>query len=529
MLETDRLLNPTNSSPRDDFGGIPTEHETCDSTVQDYTEIGEDELERSKPENSSLVIFCLSCITFVSCYLGGLVTVCVPQIAKDLQLNQGMELWPVSMYALSTGCTLLIFGAVSDAVGSRQVFLLGCFFQSIFCMACGLSENGTQLVVFRVFSGLATAMCLPTAMSIVSENFAPGKLRNLAFSFIGGGQPIGFGLGMLMGGVCADTIGWRWGFHTATIANTTAFLLSWWQLPRPQGSGIKWELLFFGIDWLGSIVVSVALALLSLALAIITADVQSISETSTIVYFTLSVILLVFFVLWQEYQECRGKPTLIRNSLWKNVSFTSICINVFVIWGAFNGFEQIINFFFQNVQEISVLQTALRFIPTPITGLLSALVTGMVLHRIRADAIINITIVISAVSPLIMALVNPSWTYWRCAFVAICLNSIAADSLFTVSNILIADMFPPETQGLAGGVFNTFSQVGKSFGLTFVELIASVVSDRQAGGAERYQPDGYMVGYRASFWFLFAVNVFSLLIGFVGLRKVGNIGKRHAQ
>ena len=96
MLETDRLLNPTNSSPRDDFGGIPTEHETCDSTVQDYTEIGEDELERSKPENSSLVIFCLSCITFVSCYLGGLVTVCVPQIAKDLQLNQGMELWCVS-------------------------------------------------------------------------------------------------------------------------------------------------------------------------------------------------------------------------------------------------------------------------------------------------------------------------------------------------------------------------------------------------------------------------------------------------
>ncbi|KAL2699846.1 hypothetical protein AAEP93_009821 [Penicillium crustosum] len=86
----------------------------------------------------------------------------------------------------------------------------GCFFQSIFCMACGLSENGTQLVVFRVFSGLATAMCLPSAVSIISENFSPGKLRNLFFSFIGGGQLIGFGLGMLMVGVCADTIGWRW-------------------------------------------------------------------------------------------------------------------------------------------------------------------------------------------------------------------------------------------------------------------------------------------------------------------------------
>lgn len=43
-----------------------------------------------------------------------------------------------------------------------------------------------------------------------------------------------------------------------------------------------------------------------------------------------------------------------------------ICINVFIIWGAFNGFEQIINFFFQNVQELSVLDAALRFIPTPV-------------------------------------------------------------------------------------------------------------------------------------------------------------------
>ncbi|CAG8300304.1 unnamed protein product [Penicillium salamii] len=531
MLETDRLLHSAKAAPRDDFsGGGIQEREIQSNTEPPYLgNINVNEPEKTKPDNPSMVIFCLSCITFVSCYLGGLVTVCVPQIARDLQLDKGMELWPVSMYALSTGCTLLIFGAVADALGSRLIFLFGCFFQSIFCMACGLSENGTQLVVFRVFSGLATAMCLPTAMSIVSENFAPGKLRNLAFSFIGGGQPIGFGLGMLVGGVCADTIGWRWGFHTATMANTVAFLLSWWQLPRPTDSGIKWDLFFFGIDWLGAIVVSSALALLSLALAITTADVHNAGKPSTIAYYTLSIVLLVVFVVWQEYQEHRGKPTLIRNSLWRNLTFSSICINVLAIWGAFNGFEQIINFFFQNVQEISVLETALRFIPTPITGLLSALVTGMVLHRIRADAIINITIVISAISPLIMALVNPSWSYWRCAFIAICLNSIAADSLFTVSNILIADMFPPETQGLAGGVFNTFSQIGKSFGLTFVELIANIVSDQQASGEERYQPDGYMVGYRASFWFLFAANIFSLGVGFIGLRKVGNIGKKHEQ
>ncbi|KAJ5116044.1 hypothetical protein N7456_000392 [Penicillium angulare] len=537
MSHSMTVLEPANASSQETFStrGHPdyhnTEHIPERRSLRNVSDnglgegIGEEPDRR--PKHAPLVIFCISCVTFISCYLGGLVTVSVPQISKDLKLDPGMELWPVSMYALATGCTLLIFGAVSDAIGSRIIFLLGCFFQSVFCMACGLAGNGLQLILFRVISGLATAMCLPSAVSIISENFSAGKMRNLAFSFMGGGQPIGFGLGILMGGVCADTIGWRWGFHSAAIANTLAFLMAWWQLPRPKEGKIKWDFLFFGIDWVGAIIISTALALLSLALAIITADMKNARKPSTIAYFTFSGFLLVCFVSWQDYQERRRKPTLIRNSLWKNITFTSICINVFVIWGAFNGFEQIINFFFQNVQELSVIETAIRFIPTPVTGLLSALVTGMVLHRIRADAIINITTIISIISPLIMAIINPSWTYWRCAFIAVCLNSIAADSLFTVSNILIADLFPPETQGLAGGVFNTISQIGKSFGLTFVELIANIVSRNT--DPEQDQPDGLMVGYRASFWFLFAANIISLGVGAIGLRKVGNIGMKKSQ
>lgn len=174
---------------------------------------------------------------------------------------------PVSMYALATGCTLLISGAVSDVVGSRTIFLLGCFLQSIFCMACGLSQDGLQLILFRIVSGLATSFCLPSAMSIISENFPAGKLRNLAFAFMGGGQPVGFGVGVLLGGVFADTVGWRWGFHSAAIANTLAFVLSWWFLPNKKDVAISWNALVFGIDWMGALIASAALGLFSYALS----------------------------------------------------------------------------------------------------------------------------------------------------------------------------------------------------------------------------------------------------------------------
>ncbi|RMZ39452.1 short chain dehydrogenase/reductase family oxidoreductase [Aspergillus flavus] len=234
-------------------------------------------------------------------------------------------------------------------------------------------------------------------------------------------------------------------------------------------------MLVFGIDWVGAVAASAALGLLSYALSAITGDINKAQEAPTIICFSLSGVLLIFFVLWQSFQERRNKPTLIRNSLWKNIAFTCICVNVFMVWGAFNAFEQVMNFFFQNVQDLSGVETTIRFIPTPITGLLSAPTTGFVLHRL-----------------------NPTWVYWRCAFVAICLNTIAADSLFTVSIILIAGVFPAETQGLAAGVFNTVSQIGTSFGLAIVALISNQVTDQESQIEDKGSPEALIVGYRAN-------------------------------
>ncbi|CAG8067363.1 unnamed protein product [Penicillium salamii] len=95
MGETDRLLHSAKAAPRDDFsGGGTQEREIQSNTELPYLgNINGNEPEKTKPDNPSMVIFCLSCITFVSCYLGGLVTVCVPQIARDLHIDKGMELW----------------------------------------------------------------------------------------------------------------------------------------------------------------------------------------------------------------------------------------------------------------------------------------------------------------------------------------------------------------------------------------------------------------------------------------------------
>lgn len=175
---------------------------------------------------------------------------------------------PLSIYALTCGCTLLLLGSVSDVVGSRPMYLTGCVLQSGFTLACGLAQTGTQLIVFRAFAGISISFCLPSAVSIITSTFPEGKSRNIAFASMGGGQPIGFSIGLVLGGVFSDTIGWRWGFHISAIINTMIFVIAFFGLPKIDDKQprivhrLKTE-----IDWVGIGVGSASLALLSYCFA----------------------------------------------------------------------------------------------------------------------------------------------------------------------------------------------------------------------------------------------------------------------
>lgn len=79
------------------------------------------------------------------------------------------------------------------------------------------------------------------------------------------------------------------------------------------------------------------------------------------------------------------------------------------------------------------------------------------------------------------------------AFLANIFNPVGADSLFTIANLLITSVFHAKTQALAGGVFNTISQVShaddklspleiKRGCTTPLLLLIRVSTDRQVRG-----------------------------------------------
>ena len=129
------------------------------------------------------------------------------------------------------------------------------------------------------------------------------------------------------------------------------------------------------------------------------------------------------------------------------------------------------------------------------------------------------------ITALLMCIIDPAWSYWACAFPAIFLNPIGADALFTISNLVITSVFPGKTQALAGGVFNTIAQVGKSVGLATSAVIAGSVT-QQSHYEHKESPPALMEGFRAAFWYLFALSAATVLMFIWGLRGIGKVGMK---
>ncbi|KAK7427231.1 hypothetical protein QQZ08_006344 [Neonectria magnoliae] len=183
--------------------------------------------------------------------------------------------------------------------------------------------------------------------------------------------------------------------------------------------------------------------------------------------------------------------------------------------------ELFCSLFFQEVQQLPALQASIRILPSTLVGVLVNLIMGFFVHKVPAIWTVTLTSVLCAGSPLLMAVIQPSWPYWGNAFVAQLLMPISCDALFTVGLIVITDVFPEDTQALAGAVFNTAAQFGSALGLAILQVVSTSVTNEQKGMDEI---PALMKGYRASFWTMFGFMILCTAIGLLGLRRTGMIG-----
>ena len=148
-----------------------------------------------------------------------IVNILAEEISRDLKLSD-------TQIGLMTGLAFAVFytflgipiARYADRPTSNRVKLitwsLGLW--SLMTAACGFAQNFVQLLLARIGVGIGEAGCTPAAHSIITGAVAPEK-RSSAIAFYGLGIPIGGLLGMVVGGVLNDILGWRNAFLAAAV------------------------------------------------------------------------------------------------------------------------------------------------------------------------------------------------------------------------------------------------------------------------------------------------------------------------
>ncbi|KAJ5217604.1 uncharacterized protein N7469_011229 [Penicillium citrinum] len=441
-----------------------------------------------------------------------------------------LTLWPASAFVLACDFLLLPCGAVADILGCRRSCLFGGLLQTASALGAGLAMTSTQLITLRVTGGLAASFWLPGALATAGHVFPANsspRSRSIAFAAMGGGQAVGFGLGLELGGIFSDTVGWRWGFYATAILNAAVLALAVWALPRNLDADLtkaSFSRLVRDIDWVGALIISTCLALLSFELAVATGTDagQKMRESMNIVFLCTAMILLPVFALWMRRQSRLSRPTLIPNASWTKLPFTLVCMTVFLVWGTLNAGEQLAALYFEDILGKSTLTASLYFLPAPICGLLMNIAIGAFLPRVRPSIAVPVACFVSGIAPFLFTILcnldGPD--YWRGPFHAMAFNPLGADLMSTIAILVMTAAFASQTQALAGGVFSMLSQIGKSVEVATSALIARQITAR-TGKPETME--SLLLGYKAGWWYNCSLGFLSVVVSFWGLGSVQKV------
>lgn len=155
----------------------------------------------------------------------------LPALSVSLDIRPESRTWPSSVLSLVAGALLLPIGRLADMYGAYIVFNVGFAWFTLWSLAAGFSTNSTTLIVCRAMEGLGAACILPCGISLLGTVYRPGPRKNFVFAMYGAFCPIGFFLGMFVGGLSEHLLNWRWYFWIGTLASALSCITALVSIP----------------------------------------------------------------------------------------------------------------------------------------------------------------------------------------------------------------------------------------------------------------------------------------------------------
>jgi EmrB/QacA subfamily drug resistance transporter len=452
---------------------------------------------------SKWLIFTLVAIAQFMVVLDNAITnVALPTIKNQMHFTTNALQWVVTAYALTFGGFLLLGGRAADIFGRKRTLLSGMVAFTTFSFLIGISHSSAELIILRALQGASGAFMSPAALSIVLVTFRDGGLRNKALSYWTLVASGGAALGLLLGGVLTQYLGWRWNFFINVPIGIVMITLISRYVPEHEKEDNKKSL-----DIPGAILATSSLMLSVLAFS--QAPIWGWTSLKTLGLLGLALALLGGFLV----NESRVKKPLLPLSIFKIRNVRGANMIMAPLYASMLGAFFLLTLYLQDVLHMSPVMTGLSFLPFPIILAITSRQMPRLVARygFKKFLVGGPLVVIAGFLWLTQLGIHSS--YWIGILPAAILMPLGIGLTMMPTIAAATSGVPAKEAGVASGLISTSQQMGGALGLSILSgLAASITSSSLHLGVVTAAVHGYHVAFLASAGFMLISSLVALTV-----------------
>ncbi|MFK4089480.1 MFS transporter [Kribbella sp. NPDC020789] len=424
------------------------------------------------------------------------VTVALPTIQGDLGFSQAGLAWVMNSYLIAFAGLLLLAGRIGDLIGSKRVFLAGLGLFTAASLLCGLATTSEVLIAGRFLQGVGGALASAVILGMIVGLYPEPADQARAMGVYGFTSAGGASIGLILGGVITQTVGWHWAFLINVPIGAASLVLALRLLATQPGLGLG-----KGADVLGAVLVTAGL---SLAVYTIVQTAEPAAEVlRTLVLAAISLALLAGFVL----RQARAAQPLLALRIFRNRQLTTANLVVVLLFAAGFGFQFMTALYLQRVLGFDSLHTGLAFLPAPTLGAVMSLFIGpRLVARFGAPTLMLAGLLALAAALVLMAQAPTDGSYLDVLAPLLLVGGGTGAAIPAVIMLAMSAAAPTDA-GLASGLNNTAQQAGAAIGTA---VLATLAASRTASGltdgatSVTALRDGYSIAFAAASTFALA-------------------------
>ncbi|PGH02361.1 hypothetical protein GX51_04669 [Blastomyces parvus] len=160
------------------------------------------------PSTKSLIVFIVSIAATFSGLATNIYFPVIPTIAADLSVSIDLVSISVTAYLVFQAIIPFIWGAFSEYQGRRIVYLSSFIIFTGACVGLAKTSNYSQLMALRCLQSIGSASTIVVGTGVLGD-ITTREERGGYMGYFQAGQMLPLAIGPILGGLFADSFGWR--------------------------------------------------------------------------------------------------------------------------------------------------------------------------------------------------------------------------------------------------------------------------------------------------------------------------------